>query len=213
MRVGADWSGSRTKATRMSNWRATSCAMIACRGSPAASPVFANRSCAAPAGRPKRPICSTFLPPATTSAAPTNRGASALTALQALGEARGKNLLRYWLRRHGVRPPDARKLAEMLRQVVSAAAGARIDFAVGRLGDPPLPLVDCRDADRYGCRTPAGLLERCHPCRMGTARHRFRKRVWRRHFQWLRCGVARPRSARGAVESVCGCKRAGRAAA
>lgn len=59
------------------------------------------------------------------------QGRLSVTALQALGEARGKNLLRYWLRRHGVRPPDARKLAEMLRQVVSAAAGARIDFVVG----------------------------------------------------------------------------------
>lgn len=52
-------------------------------------------------------------------------------ALQALGEARAKNLLRYWLRRHGVRLPDARKLAEMLRQLVSAAPDARIEFTVG----------------------------------------------------------------------------------
>lgn len=59
------------------------------------------------------------------------QGYLSATALQALGEARGKNLLRYWLRHHGVRPPDSRKLAEMLRQLVSAAAGARIEFAVG----------------------------------------------------------------------------------
>ena len=59
-----------------------------------------------------------------------DQGRLGANALQALGEARGKNLLRYWLRRHGVRPPDARRLAEILRQIVSAATGARINFVV-----------------------------------------------------------------------------------
>lgn len=59
------------------------------------------------------------------------QGRLSAKVLQTLGDTRGRNLLRFWLRRQGLRPPDAKNLAEMLRQVVSSAPGAQIGFAVG----------------------------------------------------------------------------------
>lgn len=52
-------------------------------------------------------------------------GALALAALEGLGRARRKNLLRYWLRRQGLSMPDTRHLERILDEVV----GAREDAA------------------------------------------------------------------------------------
>jgi tRNA(Ile)-lysidine synthase len=49
--------------------------------------------------------------------------------LGALSDARGRNLLRWFLRRHGVRPPSSARLDEMLRQLGSPRRDALIDFA------------------------------------------------------------------------------------
>lgn len=79
-----------------------------------------------------------------------------LPAFNTLPEARRANLLRRELRRHGRRMPDARHLAEILRQLAAAAAGAAPRFVVdggelrvdrGRLllagfpARPPAPLA------------------------------------------------------------------------
>ncbi|MGB0128453.1 MAG: tRNA lysidine(34) synthetase TilS, partial [Rhodocyclaceae bacterium] len=60
-------------------------------------------------------------------------------ALASLDEARSRNLLRYWLRGHGLRAPDAARLAEILRQLTSAAADAALCID-----------VDGRAVRRYG---------------------------------------------------------------
>ncbi len=50
-------------------------------------------------------------------------------ALAALGGARARNLLRWFLRRQGLRAPSAARLAAMLRQLTEAAADARVAIA------------------------------------------------------------------------------------
>ena len=52
--------------------------------------------------------------------------------LAALSPARARNLLRWFLRREGIRAPSEAQLADMLRQLVDAAADARTRI---RLGD------------------------------------------------------------------------------
>jgi tRNA(Ile)-lysidine synthase len=49
--------------------------------------------------------------------------------LAALSPARARNLLRWFLRERGLRPPSAALLAEMLRQLVAAGEDARIRIA------------------------------------------------------------------------------------
>jgi len=50
-------------------------------------------------------------------------------ALYAKREPSAEGLLRAWLAAHGLRAPSAAKLAEMLRQIVTAAPGARVAIA------------------------------------------------------------------------------------
>jgi tRNA(Ile)-lysidine synthase len=54
--------------------------------------------------------------------------AKSLTVLDA---ARGKNLLRHWLKRQQASPPDATRLDEIVRQIVSAGPAARICIDLG----------------------------------------------------------------------------------
>lgn len=58
-----------------------------------------------------------------------DQGRLDVRGLAGLGEVRSRNLLRFWLRRCGLRAPEASRLAEMLRQLGSAApdAAVRID--------------------------------------------------------------------------------------
>ncbi|MCX7892276.1 MAG: tRNA lysidine(34) synthetase TilS [Burkholderiales bacterium] len=58
-------------------------------------------------------------------------GRLAAGALAALPEPRARNLLRFHLAARGVPVPDARALAEMLRQVVTAKPGAGVEFRLG----------------------------------------------------------------------------------
>jgi tRNA(Ile)-lysidine synthase len=54
----------------------------------------------------------------------------AASRLADLSPARGRNLLRWFLRRQGLRPPSESKLADMQRQLASAAADARIRIGI-----------------------------------------------------------------------------------
>jgi tRNA(Ile)-lysidine synthase len=47
-------------------------------------------------------------------------------ALRALGPPRARNLLRWFLARHGLRPPSSARLDEMLRQLLDASPDARV---------------------------------------------------------------------------------------
>ena len=49
--------------------------------------------------------------------------------LAELAPARAKNLLRFFLRRHGLRPPDQRRLTEMLRQLLTARRDRQLCLA------------------------------------------------------------------------------------
>jgi tRNA(Ile)-lysidine synthase len=53
----------------------------------------------------------------------------ALATLDARSPARARNLLRWFLQRHGLRPPSAAGLAAMLRQLAGAAGDARVRIA------------------------------------------------------------------------------------
>jgi tRNA(Ile)-lysidine synthase len=53
--------------------------------------------------------------------------------LAALPPARARNLLRWFLRAQGLRPPSEAKLADMLRQLVGAAADARTRIRIDEL--------------------------------------------------------------------------------
>lgn len=55
----------------------------------------------------------------------------AVSALAGLAEPRARNLLRYFLASRGARMPDARRLAEALRQVIGAKADARVCVVLG----------------------------------------------------------------------------------
>src|SRR5882762_9318566 len=50
--------------------------------------------------------------------------------LQRLGDARAKNLLRYWCETHGIEALPAARVGELLRQLRESRAEARIGFAV-----------------------------------------------------------------------------------
>src|SRR5712664_1455136 len=50
--------------------------------------------------------------------------------LQRLGDARAKNLLRYWCETRGIEPLSAARISELLRQLRESRAEARIGFAV-----------------------------------------------------------------------------------
>ena len=54
---------------------------------------------------------------------------SALIALAARAPHRAKNLLRWFLRQHDLRPPSAARLAAMLKQLTHAASDARVRLA------------------------------------------------------------------------------------
>jgi tRNA(Ile)-lysidine synthase len=56
---------------------------------------------------------------------------AALIALDARGPHRARNLLRWFLRLHGLRPPSTARLATMQRQLVQAAADARVRLVHG----------------------------------------------------------------------------------
>jgi tRNA(Ile)-lysidine synthase len=49
--------------------------------------------------------------------------------LAALSPARARNLLRWFLRSEGLRPPSEARLAEMMKQLIGAGSGARVRFA------------------------------------------------------------------------------------
>ena len=49
-----------------------------------------------------------------------------IAALRALGKPRAKNLLRYFISRHGIEVPPAERLDEALRQLLTAKADARV---------------------------------------------------------------------------------------
>jgi tRNA(Ile)-lysidine synthase len=51
--------------------------------------------------------------------------------LAALPPTRARNLLRWFLRRQGVRPPSEARLADMLRQLAGSAADARVRISLG----------------------------------------------------------------------------------
>jgi len=53
--------------------------------------------------------------------------------LASLSPARARNLLRWFLREQGLRPPSEAKLADMLRQLIGGAADARISIRVDDL--------------------------------------------------------------------------------
>lgn len=53
-----------------------------------------------------------------------------VAGLQSLSEPRARNLVRWWLSRHGQPLPSVRRLQEMLRQLLSAAPDAEIKIAV-----------------------------------------------------------------------------------
>ena len=56
-------------------------------------------------------------------------GGLARASLRALSPARARNVLRWFLRSHGLRPPTEARLAEMLRQLERAAPDARTRIA------------------------------------------------------------------------------------
>jgi tRNA(Ile)-lysidine synthase len=56
---------------------------------------------------------------------------TALTALDARARHRARNLLRWFLRRHALRPPSTARLAAMLEQLVHAAQDARVTLSHG----------------------------------------------------------------------------------
>ncbi len=53
-------------------------------------------------------------------------------ALLQLGEARAKNLLRYWCDREGIEPLSSQRLAELLRQLRESRADAQTGIAAGK---------------------------------------------------------------------------------
>src|SRR4029077_6156401 len=55
----------------------------------------------------------------------------ALSALEANAPHRARNLLRWFLRQHHLRPPSTARLAEMLRQLAHAAPDARVRLVHG----------------------------------------------------------------------------------
>jgi len=59
-------------------------------------------------------------------------GAVDVPALLGMGEARAKNVLRYWCDTHGIEPLSAARLAELLRQLKESRAEARTGLAAGR---------------------------------------------------------------------------------
>jgi tRNA(Ile)-lysidine synthase len=59
------------------------------------------------------------------------RGSLAVAALRRLPPARGRNLLRHFLAFHGVMMPSAERLAEALRQAVTAKQDARVRVELG----------------------------------------------------------------------------------
>jgi tRNA(Ile)-lysidine synthase len=54
-----------------------------------------------------------------------------VSTLKALAPARARNLLRYFIARHGTRMPDARRLDEALRQALGAKSDARVCVNLG----------------------------------------------------------------------------------
>lgn len=60
-------------------------------------------------------------------------GALCLTTLARLSVSRRANLMRHWLQAHGARMPDARYLAEILRQLATSAADRAPAFRVDGL--------------------------------------------------------------------------------
>ncbi len=54
-----------------------------------------------------------------------------IETLRALPESRARNLLRWFLRQSGAQAPSAKRLAEAVRQLVSARAGRRVRIAIG----------------------------------------------------------------------------------
>lgn len=55
-----------------------------------------------------------------------------IPALQRLGEARAKNVLRYWCETQGVEPLSAARLAELLRQLSESRSDAQASIAAGK---------------------------------------------------------------------------------
>jgi len=56
-----------------------------------------------------------------------------VAVLSAIGEARGRELLRAWLRAEGVEMPSERRLVEAMRQAVSAGPQRSVEIGFGRL--------------------------------------------------------------------------------
>jgi len=56
-----------------------------------------------------------------------------LTVLDAIGEARAREVLRAWLRSHGQDMPSERRLTEALRQAVAAGDNRQVEVALGTL--------------------------------------------------------------------------------
>jgi tRNA(Ile)-lysidine synthase len=67
--------------------------------------------------------------PALPGTAPTGGGVLDRRALTALSDARARNLLRWFLCSHDLRPPSAASLASMLSQIAASAADARVAIA------------------------------------------------------------------------------------
>lgn len=67
-----------------------------------------------------------------------NGGTLAVAALKKLPAARARNVLRYFLAARDVLMPDARRLDEALRQVLTAKEDARVGIALGTLGTQAL---------------------------------------------------------------------------
>lgn len=65
------------------------------------------------------------------AAACTHEGHLVVGKLATLTEPRARNLLRFHLAECGIAPPDARKLAEILRQLLWARGDASLEFALG----------------------------------------------------------------------------------
>jgi tRNA(Ile)-lysidine synthase len=60
-----------------------------------------------------------------------SRGGTALdiAVLRRLGEARAKNLLRYWCETHGIQPLSAARITELLRQLRESRSDSRVSLA------------------------------------------------------------------------------------
>ena len=59
------------------------------------------------------------------------QGRLRVDALQGLGAARARNLLRWFIRAHGLEVPGAVEMDEVLRQVIGARRDAGVQFDVG----------------------------------------------------------------------------------